>query len=250
MLNSIHELLQKNINRFSSGDYYTFFSEVALEAFQFEAESGSIAALDWALTLVEALGDYVKDQFEQYVILVDIGFTMYNYVRDTKIRYSMLDEEQRRFFKLFDRYKKLVSKLSTNFLVYDQWHLGYLADAIHVSVVASSNRLSHSKTHRSYAKEKLNKALKYRLNNPDMKYPSILAGLLLYYSGKLDYLNEDFESAWTAYLDAMQNLKCLAKNEGSTASYYYDVFYGEYELIIRATLRITLNICHDSDSKV
>ena len=228
-LTAIYDLLQRSTKKFSFDDYDKFFSEVALEAFQFEAESGSIAALDWAIALVETLDDYVKDQFKRYVILVDIGFTMYNYIRDAKNRYLMPDEEQCRFLKLFHRYKKLLGKgtFLANFSVYDQWHLGYLADTIYVSFIASSTTLKHSKNHRSYAKEKLNKALKYCLDS-NTNYPSILAGLLLYHSGKLDYLNEDFESAWAAYIDAMENLKYLAENEGSTASYYYDVFYGEY----------------------
>ena len=74
--------LDLNKDSFSPEDYYEFFMKIALEAFQYEAETGSIAAFDWAIKLVEKMSDYLGDWQKQYVILVDIGFTIYNYIRD------------------------------------------------------------------------------------------------------------------------------------------------------------------------
>ena len=217
-----------------------FYQKIALETFQYEAEFGSITALVWAITLAEQMSEFVKNQedevesaskmadydipFEQYTFLVDIGLTMYNYVRDAKHRYAILDKEQQQSMKLFDRYNQLVKNLSVRDS--DKLHLEYLADLIYVAQVTSTITLKQSEMLRLKAMEKSERVLRHENDSPN-QHPSILIGLHFYHTAKLHYINRDYSLAWNEYHNAVNHLKSLENCTGSTASYYYDVIYGK-----------------------
>ena len=211
-------------------DYYEFYMKIALEAFQYEAEYGSILALAWGLELVEKMSDLVQDWREQYVILVDIGFTMYNYIRDASYRYAISIEEIHNSFRLCDRYRNLVTK--TSGIVQgdkNQRYLNYLADAIYIAIVASSP-LIRTDNYRSCAMEKSGNLLRYRIGS-ESQCPPILLGLHLYLAGKLHHESNTINEAWKNFVEAVKRLKCFGKTTRSIAAYFYDAVFGEDYLL-------------------
>ena len=221
--------LDRNRAAFSPEDYYQFFMKIALEAFQYEAETGSIAALDWAIELVEKMSDYLGDWQKQYVILVDIGFTIYNYIRDARYRYATPVDEIQHSFRLCDRYRSVVNKTLLNCIneASDQKDLEHLTGAIYIAILSSSSAMSRIDKHRSWATELCDEVLKHRIDTSVHKCPSIIMGLHLYLAGQLHYQNDVFDKAWHHFVKAVEYLKPLGKNERSTASYFYDAVFGE-----------------------
>ena len=229
------------LKKTSREEFFEFYQQIALEAFQYEAEFGSITALDWALTLAmqmsyliqdrsfESLvdiGDFTFPPYQQYVVLVDIGMTMYNYVRDVKHRYAISDQEQQHSMEIFDCYLGLVKGL-VGIGRHDKLHLVYLADLIYAAQVTSSP-LNRSEMHRSNAITKSRRMLQLLNNSWQREHcPSILIGLHLHHSGKLHYMNGNYHLAWIDYYNALDYLKFWEDYTGSTASYYFDVIYGE-----------------------
>ena len=166
---------------------------IGLEAFQYEAEFGSIKTLVWALTLVEKMSDYDKDCNQQYTILVYIGFTMYNYVKDTKLRYAIPDDEVYQSYHLFERYNVLVNRISEESVGRrNHMHLTYLADAIYVAFMTFS-LLKHGIMNLQLAMEKSRRVL------DDSSCPSILKGVHHYLTGTLHYLDNKSECAQDSY---------------------------------------------------
>ena len=218
---------EKKLSMLSAHECYEFYMKIALEAFQYEAETGSIIALDWALKLVKNFKDYLKDWNQQYVILVDIGFTMYNYARDTNHRYAIPDAEQYQLFELFDYYNELVHKIEAKIDAEEnQWHLECLSDAVYIAIITSTT-LALNKEHRLIAVRKSSNVLQYR-NNANLRCPTILMGLHLYLAGKLHYLNNKIDSAMDCYFHAAECLKCTKDVKGSmSVSYFYDAIYGK-----------------------
>ena len=228
------------LQRLSRQEFFKFYRKIALEAFQYEAEFGSIAALDWALTLAMQMSNLIQDRsfeslvdigdfnfppYQQYVVLVDIGMTMYNYVRDAKHRYAISDKEQQHSMEIFDCYLGLVKALES-IRHHDRLHLVYLADLIYVAQVTSSP-LSRSEMHRSNAMKKSRRMLQLLNDSWQREHcPSILIGLHLHHSGKLHYMNESYHLAWIDYYNALDYLKSWEDYIGSSASYYHDVVYG------------------------
>ena len=210
-------------------DYYQFFMKIALEAFQYEAETGSIVALDWAIELVEKMRDYLGDWQKQYVILVDIGFTIYNYIRDVSYRYATPVEEIQHSFRLCDRYRSVVNKTLLNNVndVSDKKDLQFLTGAIYAAMVSSSSAMSRIDERRSLATELCNEVLKHRNDTSVHKCPFIIMGLYLYLAGKLHYQRDMFDEAWPNFIEAVEYLKPLGNTTRSTASYFYDAVFGE-----------------------
>ena len=136
-LQIIFRRLDRDKDVFTPKDYYEFFMKIAIEAFQYEAETGSIIPLDWAIELVEKMSDYLVDWQKQYVILVDIGFTIYNYIRDASYRYATPVDEVYHSLAICDRYTSLINNTLLNNVneVSDLKDLQYLSDAICIATV-------------------------------------------------------------------------------------------------------------------
>jgi len=102
-VNDVLPLLKNK--KFSAVDYVKFYSKIALETFQYGAESGSIIAFEWAFVLLAEMNEHLNDSCwqDQYIILVHIGFAFYNYAQDVRYRYGMVKMEKFRSFKLYDR---------------------------------------------------------------------------------------------------------------------------------------------------
>ena len=207
-------------------DYYEFFMKIALEAFQYEAEYGSILALDWALELIKEMSDLVEGWRQQYVILVDIGFTMFNYARDVSYRYAISMEEIHQSLSLCDRYRNLLTKTSR--LVEgdnNKRYLDYLADVIYIGFVWSSG-LHRSDHYCSWAAKKSENILQYG-NDSESQCPSILLGLHFYFLAKVYYLCNKINEAWDNLVEAVKHLKCFGETTRSTAAYFYNAVFGK-----------------------
>ena len=214
---------------FEEGDYYEFYRNIALQAFHYEAITGLIDAIEWVIKFLNKMEHYVKDWFEQYVILVDVGFTMYNYARDAMNRYAIPRYELIQSLELCDEYDKLVDKFleRADIDVQNLRHLKFLANAIHIALVIATLPTNETDDQQQSAIEKSTNIFKFFETEPNVPCPTILMGLHYYLSGKLHHLNKNFGVAWFNYVRAVESLKSWKDSKASQASFYYDVIFGE-----------------------
>ena len=215
----------KNRN-FSMSEHYKFFEKIALEAFQYESETGSIRAIEWVLAILTKL-DHVT-MFDHFTVLVNVGFTMYNYVRDMNYRYGLTDDEQLRFLKQLDLYnllqEKFFDKYRSQSRPEDRIHLLCLADVVYVAFVTCIQ--SRDEKHRFWAVTKSNKAIA-QYKNEDCLMPSILMGLHLHHNAKLKQTYGCIVAAWNNFNKALGCLVHWEKCKASMETYFYDALYGK-----------------------
>ena len=206
--------------------WYGLYATLALEAFQYEAATGSIKSIEWFLLCYR--GEYLSDFREKYYILLDFGFTFYNFTRDLKYRYGALNDE---LFSCFHKqlvvYKALVTSLpkssSTRFLL------------VLVTLIYSEFQLGNycvPNTKDFYQAKFLTKDVAcYQQYYEDEKQPmpAILCGINFRQCAKrYDYI---FTSLWRLapvqlYANSIVLLRTYADKSHSTASYFYDVIAG------------------------
>ena len=218
--------------------WYDCYASLALEAFLHEAATGSIKAIEWFLICFKQ--KYLPDSHDQYLILVDIGFTFYNFTRDIKYRYAALNKKLTiRFRALLQTYKAFVKSLpksnATRFLL-------LLKDLIYVGFVTSVHLICC--TQDDYEEFRLsiddyNKALKVLSDamwydkyyqNEAQPLPPILCGLAAYHAAKLYDMTH--YGSWRLapiqlYANAITKLRAYASKSESSASYFYDAIGGK-----------------------
>ena len=220
---------------FSDSQLYGLYATLALEAFQYEAETGSMRAIEWMLQCAGGL-DLLSEFYQRYEILVTIGITFYNFVRDANFRYALTNETQIKFDQQYRLYRHIVSKFKEQFLdctmrkqKQEIEELEFLADLITVAFVTSA-RIRDAQCH----PDEMFTA-KYFLEvraREKARMPKLLLGLYEYQAAKLLYSSQDefvldYVEIFEYFSRAIQHLSHYKDNEHSIATYYYDAVYGE-----------------------
>jgi len=209
-------------------DYYYFYILTAIEAFQYEAESGSIKPLKWMLELLSKMDEHVKGWDGRYIIFVFVGLTFYNFARDLNYRYAISGEEAEDSFKIYDRFSSIVKKyqlLNTEVPIKDGKHLVYFVDAIYNALVMGNSSICHHEKKRlSTLREKYTDLLAIQQT---YQVPDIIMGLHFHHHGKLQCLNGSIQEAWHSFEVAIDHLCSWKDCKASTVSYLYDVLFGK-----------------------
>ena len=226
------------MSKYTLSDYgdcqlYGFYATLALEAFQYEAETGSIRAIEWVLQCAGGL-DLLKDAIHRYEILVTIGITFYNFARDANFRYGISNVAQTKFDEQHQLYQGLVKQFvedCPSYMIMELFknRLNFLVDLVYVAFVTST-RIRDEK-HHSDAMQKVKKYILIARQEKDT-FPKLLLGLFEYQAAKLDYSRQldrtpDYNKIFGHFSKAIQHLSQYKDNEHSVATYYYDVVYGE-----------------------
>ena len=214
---------------FEKGDYYQFYAMIALEAFHYESVTGSIRTLEWVIDFLNQLHKYVKDWRDQFVILLDFGFTMYNYARDAMHRYAIPRREQNLYFKLSDQYCKFVVQFTkrSDITTRKLYQLVFLSEAIRIALLIATPSTKQVNPF-ELAMRKSTNVFKFHRDNPTKPCPCILLGLHFYLSGKLHHLRGKNDLAWKIFNKAISCLKQWKDSTASQPSYFYDVIYDKY----------------------
>ena len=209
----------------STESWFGFFATLAFEAFKYEAKTGSLKAIEWSLKWLEYLPRLV-DKRERYEIMVDVGFTFYNFTRDARFRYGITNEEKNRFFDIHVEFKKLVlaftlsSELNENRKECLHAFVGLIYVGFATSVCSD----------REYSRNNALEICEIALQPSEsdvVGMPDILTGLYAYHAAKLYYLKRHVSVAASYFCIALDNLLTYARSESSLASYYYDVISGK-----------------------
>ena len=205
--------------------WYGFYATLTLEAFQYEAATGSIKAIEWFFICFKQ--KRFSNFRDQYLILVDIGFTFYNFTRDLKYRYGALSNEIiirfKQQFKTFQTFVDLLPKSSsTRFLQ-------SLKDLIYVGFVTSSCRYCSQEDYCNAMK--LAKKVIYYDHYYQGLSP-ILCGLAVHHAAKLFNLTTQVHEHRSLtpiqlYANAIVKLRAHAEKSDGSASYFYDAIGGK-----------------------
>jgi len=209
-------------------DYYQFYTKCALEAFQYEAESGSIKPIKWMLELLSKLKEFISVWDRRYVIFVFVGFTFYNFARNINFRYGVPEIEFEDYFLVYDRFYAIVKKFDiahTDVQIADRKHLVCFAEVISHALATSNANLSQDESMRSPILNEIFKKL-VRFRNV-YQVPDIIFGLHLHHQAKLHYLNGSVEKAWENFDKAIRLLSTWDDCEASRAVYLYDALCGK-----------------------
>ena len=216
---------------FEVNQLYGLYATLALEAFQYEAETGSMRAIEWVLQCAGGI-DLLSEFHHRYEILVTIGITFYNFARDANFRYGMTNETQIKFDYQRRLYSYLVSKLNERFpdhMMQTNDELQFLADLISVAFTTSAR--IRDAVHHWRATQRAKYFLKMVVEER-ARMPKLLLGLYEYQAAKLLYSSQDkfvlnYVEIFEHFSRAIQHLSHYKDGEHSVATYYYDAVYGE-----------------------
>ena len=214
---------------FEKGDYFQFYGMIALEAFHCESVTGSIRTLEWVIDFLNQLHKYVKDWRDQFVILLDFGFTMYNYARDAMHRYAIPRREQNLYFKLSDQYCKFVVQFTkrSDITTRKLYQLVFLSEAIRIALLIATPSTKQVNPF-ELAMRKSTNVFKFHRDNPTKPCPCIFLGLHFYLSGKLHHLRgkNDLLGRFSIKQSHVSNNGKIALQANHPT--FYDVIYGKY----------------------
>ena len=210
---------------------YGFYSTLVLEAFQHEAETGSIRAVEWVMECAQNLNN-LKDLNEQYEILVAISLIFYNFARDARYRYGITAEAENRFEVQYMRFKTLVEQYNHyNIKQNEKNYLKSMTDLILLAFISNGPIPDRDRRLKvlSTASSTLNRA------KVDNCFPDLLIGLFAYHYARLRYQSTENQVRWYSiiieyYSKATEHLSIYANDETSLASYFYDVVFGKLPL--------------------
>jgi len=207
--------------------WFAFYAKIAFQAFQYEAETGSIKALEWLLDLVQdyILSESVSLHPYRSIILVYIGVSFYNFARDVKHRYAAPEETQYDFYFEFDRYRALVNLyhrkekhlLSKDFIM----NLKYSVTIIDAAFVLNTHNLDNRDL--SVTSEKI-KEVMVQHSNPEHRVPNLLMGLHALHWSKLEEITAN---KMTSLEVALMYLEKYRNGKSIFSTYFFDAWYGE-----------------------
>jgi len=202
--------------------WFLFYVYVANEAFQYQAKSGSVTAVEWVLEIIQAEGLQTKmTSKEVNIVLVYIGLSLYNFSRDIRYRYGVTDETLLRFYRQYDRYNVLIKKLdhyAENVSHQDVTHLRFFMNIIYIAFVRNTS----TKDKHRCAKAKAMLDEQFRCS---FQLPKFLIGLYRHHAATMT--SKEKGDVLMKLFDAMQELEEFKDERSIFASYYYDVIYGK-----------------------
>jgi len=255
LLNTIlSELSEKECTVYQ---WYEFYSNLALEAFQHQAESGFITSIEWVLKLTQA--EHLRERVREWplinVILLHISLSLYNFAKDAKYRYGLTDETLLRFYKQYDQYNNLVKYFCDDreFVGEDGKHLLYFMDAILTEIVIN-NYFKDKQHFYLSARDKVKNFIDI-YHHGDEYIPKLLIGLYLRHAAKI--LTQDQTDAMEFFRKALKQLEEFSNGVSYLTSFYYDAVYGKFASsllfllgILRWGKRLILNYSIDWNAMV
>jgi len=228
LLKSLRVEIRRTYNQYpSKNGWFAFYARIAIEAFQYEAERGTMKALKWLLELVP---DYISDKsvsIHPYrcIILVYTGISFYNFARDIKYRYAAPEETQHQFNELFDHFQDMVVNytIETNSNININLNLRYFVTIIDAAFVLNTYSHIVDENILSNVREKI-KVVVDKKGDSVRRVPNLLKGLYRHYWSKLQ---EDTEVKRENYTYAIRYFEEYINGMSIFSTYFFDAWCGK-----------------------